>query len=141
MNKAQYIGRLTRDPELRTTQSGKSVCSFSLAVPRSYTSENEERKTDFIDCVAWRGIGETIAKYVKKGHKLAVCGRMEGRQYEDRTGNKRAVLECIVEDMDLLEPKRNNDYDEDDYNAPTPQYNKPVPTPTSVDDDDIDIPF
>lgn len=136
MNKAQYIGRLTKDPELRSTQSGKSVCSFSLAVPRSYTGADEERKTDFIDCVAWRGIGETIAKYVKKGHKLAVCGRMESRKYEDRNGNTRTVLECIVEDMDLLEPKRNADYDEDedDYIPPVQAHNA---DPAPVDDDDL----
>lgn len=133
MNKAQYIGRLTKDPELRSTQSGTAVCSFSLAVPRSYTGANEERKTDYIDCVAWRGIGETIAKYVKKGHKLAVCGRMESRKYEDRNGNTHTVLECIVEDMDLLEQKRE---EESGYVQP-PQSRKAAPVYAPEENDDL----
>lgn len=131
MNKAQYIGRLTRDPELRSTQSGKSVCSFSLAVKRNYKDSNGEYQLDFIDCVAWGVIGETIAKYAHKGNMLGVSGRMESRKYEDRDGNNRSVLELIVEDKDLLSPKSDNSTNEGGGHKH--QEEPPVP----VDDDDL----
>lgn len=108
MNKASFIGRLVRDPELKTTTSGKSVCKFSIAVKRNYKDSNGEYQSDFIDCVAWGVIGETIAKYAHKGNLLGVSGRMESRKYEDRDGNNRSVLELIVEDKDLLSPKSDN---------------------------------
>ena len=71
MNKVFFIGNLTHDPELRETASGVAVCSFSIAVGRNYTDGNGERQTDFFNCTAWRGLGETIARYTKKGNKAS----------------------------------------------------------------------
>lgn len=83
MNKIFLIGNLTRDPEITETQSGVKVCRFSIAVNRNYASNDGERKTDFFNCVAWRGLGENVAKYVKKGDKVAVSGSVELKNYED----------------------------------------------------------
>lgn len=131
MNKASFIGRLVRDPELKTTTSGKSVCKFSIAVKRNYKDANGEYQSDFIDCVAWGVIGETIAKYTHKGNMLGVSGRMESRKYEDRDGNNRSVLELIVEDKDLLSPK--SDSSTSEGGGHKHQEEPPVP----VDDDDL----
>lgn len=131
MNKASYIGRLVRDPELKTTTSGKSVCKFSLAVKRNYKDSNGEYLSDFIPCVAWGVIGETIAKYTQKGNLLGVSGRMESRKYEDRDGNTREVLELIVEDKDFLTPKS----DSGSNSGGGHQHQEEPPAP--VDDDDL----
>lgn len=89
MNKVFLIGNLTRDPDLTETPNGISVCHFTVAVTRNYTSGESARKTDFFNCVAWRSLGENVARYCVKGSKLAVSGSVELRQYEDNKGNKR----------------------------------------------------
>ncbi len=99
MNKCQLIGRLTSDPDLKNA-NGKSVTSFILAVDRFKDS------TDFIPCVAWEKKAETIANYVHKGDRLAVAGRIQIRNYETQQGEKRSVTEVVVEDIDLIQPKR-----------------------------------
>lgn len=99
MNFCFYIGRITKDPELRKTQNGKSVCSFSLAVNRI------PEGVDFIDCVAWERTAEILTQYTHKGNKLAVSGEMRNRSYEDRDGRKVTRCECIVRTLELLEPK------------------------------------
>ena len=86
LNKIILMGRLTRDPELRQTQSGTKVASFSLAVDRDFAGQDGKRETDFIDCVAWRGTGEFAAKYFTKGQMAAVEGRLQVRDWADSPG-------------------------------------------------------
>ena len=86
MNKAILIGRLTRDPELRTTPTGRNVCQFSIAVNRNFTNANGEREADFINCVVWDKQAENLAKYQHKGNQIAVEGRIQTRNYDDKDG-------------------------------------------------------
>ena len=106
LNKIILMGRLTRDPELRQTQSGTKVASFSLAVDRDYAAQGGERETDFIDCVAWRGTAEFAAKYFTKGQMAAVEGRLQVRDWTDKDGNKRRSYEVIVETLHFAGSKR-----------------------------------
>ena len=103
-SKAIIVGNLTRDPELRTTPSGSTVCSFSVAVNRVYRDTNGEQKEDvsFIDCSAWGKLGEMISQYAKKGTGVLVSGRLDQRSWEDKnTGQKRSRVEIIVEDFNF----------------------------------------
>ena len=84
MNKVVLMGRLTRDPELRATSTGRNVCQFSIAVNRNFTNANGEREADFINCVVWDKQAENLVKYQKKGNQIAVDGRIQTRNYEDR---------------------------------------------------------
>lgn len=102
MNKFYIIGNLTKDPEISETNSGVKICKFSVAVNRSYTNSDGEKKTDFFNCSAWRGLGETIAKYAKRGNKIAVNGSIEMRTYEDGQGVKRNAYDVIVHDVEFL---------------------------------------
>lgn len=97
MNKVILMGRLTADPELKTTPNGISVTSFSLAVDRNYVKQGGERKTDFINVVAWRQRAEFICKYFTKGQLIALDGSIETRQYVDKNGNNRTAFEVVVE--------------------------------------------
>ena len=90
------MGRMTTDPELKTTQSGISVMSFSVAVNRNYTKAGE-RHTDFINCVAWRNNAEFISKYFAKGQMIAIKGNLQQRNYTDKDGNKRTAYDVVVE--------------------------------------------
>ena len=103
MNKAFIIGNLTRDPELRTTASGLSVCQFTVAVGRSFSKEKDE--ADFIPVVTWRGLADNCGKYLTKGSKVAVGGRIQTRSYDDKDGNRRYVTEIIADDVEFLTPK------------------------------------
>ena len=98
LNHIVVMGRLTRDPELRRTGSGVAVASFRVAVERDITSkDSNEKKTDFIDCVAWRHTGEFISKYFTKGRMIVIEGRLEMREWTDKEGNKRISAEINVE--------------------------------------------
>lgn len=103
-SKAIITGNLTRDPELRNTTSGKTVCSFSVAVNRNFRDASGENKEEvsFIDCSAWNGLGETIAQYAKKGSAVLVSGRLNQRYWEDKNGNKRSTIEVVAEDFNFL---------------------------------------
>ena len=142
MNKVFLIGNLTRDPELTETPSGVSTCRFSIAVNRNYTSQDGERQTDFFNCTAWRGQAETIARYTKKGNKVAVTGSIQLRNYEDNQGVKRTAVDIIVQDVEFLTPKTSDGFD-DGFDEPVaktqaPARKKPV---LQAMDDDSDIPF
>ena len=103
-SKAIITGNLTRDPELRTTPNGASVCSFSVAVNRVYKDTSGEQREDvsFIDCSAWGKLGEMIAQYAKKGSGVLVSGRLDQRSWEDKTtGTKRSRVEIVVEDFNF----------------------------------------
>lgn len=106
MNTASLVGRLTRDIELRYTQAGKAVGSFTLAVKRSFTNQQGEREADFINCVIWGKGAEALANYARKGHQLGVVGSIMTRNYENQQGQKIYVTEINVRDFDLLEPKK-----------------------------------
>lgn len=105
MNKLFLIGNITKEPELAETASGVKVCNFSLAVNRKYKSGDGERKTDYFDCVAWRGLAETIVKYAHKGNKLYVEGTMEQEQFEDSKGVKRTSYKVVASDIEFLTSK------------------------------------
>ena len=97
LNHIVIMGRLTRDPELRHTQAGTAVASFTVAVDRDFKDkETGERKTDFIDCVAWRSTGEFVDKYFAKGRMAVVEGRLQLRDWTDKEGNKRRSAEVLV---------------------------------------------
>ena len=99
LNRIIMTGRLTRDPELRTTQSNISVTSFSIANQRNYKNGNGERDTDFFDVVAWRATAEFVTKYFVKGSLVTVDGRLETRKFTDKEGNKRTVVEIIADNV------------------------------------------
>lgn len=109
LNKIFIMGRLTRDPELRTTNSGTSVASFSLAVDRNYKGADGEKETDFIDCVAWRQTGEFAAKYFAKGRMAVVEGRLQLRDWTDKDGNKRRNAEVLADNIYFGDAKRDAD--------------------------------
>ena len=103
-SKAIITGNITRDPELRTTTGGSSVCSFTVAVNRNYRGTDGEQKEElsFIDCSAWGKLAETIAQYGKKGNGVLVSGRLNQRAWEDKNGNKRSSVEIVVEDFNFV---------------------------------------
>ncbi|MBR5430290.1 MAG: single-stranded DNA-binding protein [Firmicutes bacterium] len=105
LNRIVLIGRLTRDPELRFTQSGVAVCSFTLAVDRNFKSASGERETDFIDIVVWRQQGENCANYLSKGKLAAVDGQLRTRTYETQDGQKRKAFEVVADNVRFLSPK------------------------------------
>lgn len=116
MNRITLIGRLAKDVELRATQTGKSRAVFTLAVSRPY-KKDAESNADFIPCVAWEGTAETISKYVKKGHRLAVSGKLETSTYE-KDGVNRKLFFVTVEQFEFLEPKSKDEAEEDDTPDP-----------------------
>ena len=105
LNHIVIMGRLTRDPELRYTQSQIPVASFSVAVDRDF-GRNEEKQTDFIDCVAWRQTGEFVSKYFQKGSMVVVSGRLQIRDWTDKDGNKRRSAEIVADNVYFGESKR-----------------------------------
>lgn len=124
INKVILVGRLTADPELRTTQSGVSVCSFSVAVDRKYNSGGE-RQADFINCVAWRQSAEFISKYFNKGKLIGIEGSIQTRNYEDKQGNKRVAVEVVVDNASFIGGKSESGGGSGGYNSfeapPAPQ--------------------
>ena len=106
LNKAILIGRLTRDPELRHTQSNTAVCSFRLAIDRDRAGVNGERQTDFIDCVAWGKQAEFVAQWLTKGMMAIVIGRIQSRQWQDQHGNNRTAIEVHCSEISFGETKK-----------------------------------
>jgi single-strand DNA-binding protein len=106
MNKVVLIGRLTRDPELRYAQSGKAFCTFTLAVDRRFSKQNNNQPTaDFIPCVAWDKLAEIIGNNLAKGRKVGVEGRLQTRTYEAKDGSKRSAFDVMVDELEFLDPK------------------------------------
>jgi single-strand DNA-binding protein len=106
MNRATIIGNLTKDPELRTTATGKSVCTFTVAVNRGF---GDKKETDFLPIVVWSkpnyALAENCAKYLAKGRKVGISGRIQTRNYEAQNGERRYVTEIVAEDVEFLSPK------------------------------------
>ncbi len=105
MNKVILVGRLTKDPELRTTTSGVSVCSFTVACDRRFVKQGEERKADFINCIAWRQGGEAIAKFFTKGNRIALEGSIQTRTWQDAEGKNRYATEVVVDQWEFAQSK------------------------------------
>ena len=120
MNKAILIGRLTKDPELRTTPTGRNVCQFSVAVSRNFTNANGEREADFINCVVWDKQAENLVKYQKKGNQIAVEGRIQTRNYEDKDGKRVYVTEILANNISFLDSKGTNTSSNDFNSLPEP---------------------
>ncbi|MGE4353701.1 MAG: single-stranded DNA-binding protein [Oscillospiraceae bacterium] len=156
LNHITLMGRLTRDPELRYTQSGIPVASFSLAVDRDFGSrDGGEKQTDFIDIVAWRQTAEFVSKYFSKGRMAVVSGRLQIRDWQDRDGNKRRSAEVVADNIYFGESKRDSAGDSS-ASAYKPQGSAPAYSPSSsgssyetdsgsafseLDDGDGELPF
>jgi len=136
LNHIVVMGRLVKDPELKTTQSCVSVCSFTLAVDRDYKN-GDEKVADFIDCVAWRGTAEFLSKYFSKGRVAVVSGSLQSRKWEDKEGNKRTSWEILVQNLYFGDSKRDGDSAGGGSSSANDNYE---PTYTELGDDD-DIPF
>ena len=106
MNIAILTGRLTKDPELRSTTSGKSVCSFTIAVDRRFKNASGEREADFLPCVAWGQTAEFVDKYFTKGSRINLNGSIQTRSWDDQDGNKRYATEVIVDNVEFGESKK-----------------------------------
>ncbi len=105
MNKVILVGRLTKNPELRATTSGVSVCSFTVACDRRFVKQGEERKADFINCIAWRQSGEAIAKYFAQGNRIALEGSIQTRSWTDNEGKTRYATEVVVDQWEFAQSK------------------------------------
>ena len=151
LNRIILMGRLTRDPELRHTQTGTAVASFSLAVDRDFKSRDSgEKATDFIDIVAWRSTAEFVSKYFTKGRMAVVEGRLQLRDWTDKDGNKRRAAEVVADNVYFGDSKRDGEASGASYGggyAPAPSYSAPAysPAPQSdfaeLNDDDGELPF
>ena len=151
LNKIFIMGRLTRDPELRRTNNGTAVASFSLAVDRDYKNADGTKETDFIDVVAWRQSAEFVSKYFSKGRMAVVEGRLQMRDWTDKDGNKRRNAEVVVDNIYFGDSTRDGNTGPGNYSAPACSYGAPdggysVPTPgpsgfAEIDDEDGDLPF
>lgn len=120
LNRAILMGRITKSPELKNTQSGVPVIQISIAVDRDYTPKGQEKQTDFINIVAWRNTAEFIAKHFEKGQLIALTGSIQTRGYTDSQGNKRSVTEVIADQVYFCGGKNDNkkekpSFDENDF--------------------------
>ena len=137
LNRIVLMGRLTRDPELRRTQSGTAVVSFSIACDRDYAAQGAERETDFIDIVAWRGTAEFVEKYFSKGRMIVVGGRLQIRNWQDKEGNKRRSAEILADSVYFGDSKRDGDSGKP---KGEPTYD-PTGGFSQLADDDSELPF
>ena len=144
LNKIVLMGRLTRDPEIRRTQSQTPVASFTLAVDRDYSGKDgAEKQTDFIDCVAWRQTAEFASKYFSKGRMAVVSGRLQIRDWQDKDGNKRRSAEVIVDSMYFGDSKKDGQSAPQSGTTQAQAYAAPATGQmfTEIDEDDGDSPF
>lgn len=142
INRVILVGRLTKGPELRRTQSGKNTCSYTLAVNRKVKSNGQD--TDFIACVAWDKTAEFMAKYLHKGSLIGVEGRIQTRNYDNRQGQRIYVTEVVTDNVQFLEP-RNQQPQQPQYQQPQNTYQQPRQQ-TFADVNDVefadeDLPF
>ena len=156
LNRIIVMGRMTRDPELRRTNSGNAVTSFTVAVDRDFKSQSGEKETDFIDVVAWRNTAEFVSKYFSKGRMAIVEGRLQLRDWTDKEGNKRRSAEVVADNVYFGDSRRdsdgssggnyvNNSYGGNNggYSAPAGGYAAPVGGSgfSEIDEEDGDLPF
>ena len=151
INRVYLIGRLTKDPDLRYTQGGTSIASFTVANNRTYTAQNERKEqVSFFNCIAWGKPGEVIAQYVKKGQRIALEGRLQQRSWDDQEGRKRQTVEVVVDNFQFLTPRDNSADSHGDNHTmgrhePAPQQQQQQQAPAAPDMEnpfsDDDIPF
>lgn len=149
LNHIVVMGRMVRDPELRRTQSGTAVASFTLAVDRDYASnDGGEKATDFIDCIAWRQTGEFVSKYFAKGRAAVVSGRLQVRTWTDNNGNKRKTAEIVADNVYFADSKNTAGNDENRNTgayvspaAPVPPAQMPIADFSQIEIDDDELPF
>lgn len=152
INRVNLVGRLTKDPDLRYTQNGTSIGSFSIANNRTYVSNGEKKEqVSYFNCIAWGKAGEIIAQYMKKGQRMAVDGHLQQRSWEDKDGNKRYTVEVVVDNFQFLSQQSAgsqggspNSYGGDDMNQAPPQEDSAGgydQNPGSNPFSDDDIPF
>ena len=145
LNSVILMGRLVADPELRTTTTGKSVCSFRIAVDRAYRS-GEERKADFINIVAWENTANFVCRYFNKGSMIAIQGQLQSTQYEDKTGAKRTAYDVVAREVSFCGSKAESSANGGSYSVPAapaqaPAYQTAVPGDFEEITDDEDLPF
>lgn len=135
MNKAILVGNLTKDPELKATPNGISVCTFTVAVSRRYKDQSGERQADFIPIVTWRGLAENCGKYLEKGKKVAIVGQINTRSYDAQDGTKRYVTEVVADDVEFLSPASQGG----GMSNPgmPPQIGNDMDSFTAIDDDEL----
>ena len=140
LNKIIIMGRLTRDPELRRTGSGTAVTSFSLACDRDFKSQSGEKETDFIEVVAWKNTAEFVSKYFSKGRMAVVEGRLQIRDWTDKSGNKRTTAEVVADNVYFADSKRSesNENQKENFNALSGRLSDDF---VPVSDEDGEIPF
>ena len=144
MNKIVLIGNLTRDPETRSTPSGVTVCSFTIAVNRRFAAQGADRQTDFFRVNAWRQLGENCSRYLVKGKKVAVVGELQARTYEDRDGKTRMSLDVSADEVEFLTPKASEEggYGNQSYSSGSQNRGSSQPdTSGFADITSDDIPF
>lgn len=137
-NRAILGGRLTSDPELKTTQSGTPVCSFTIAINRRGAKDGQQQ-SDFVSCIAWRERAELISKYFRKGSSICIVGELQTRKWKDNNGNNRSATEVIVNEVCFVDSKSDNQSASKTY-MPDVYKNEPKPSFTDMDDDS-DVPF
>lgn len=124
LNRVVIVGRLTRDPDLRYTQSGIAVANFNVAANRPFKNAEGEQEADFINCVIWRKPAENLANYMKKGSLIGVDGRIQTSSYEGQDGKRVYTTEVLAESVQFLEPKNNNNNQSDNSNMQNGGYEK-----------------
>ena len=136
LNHITIMGRITKDIELRRTSAGVAVASFSIACDRDF-SNNGQKETDFIDCVAWRGTGEFVERNFSKGRMIVMSGRLQNRKWEDKNGNKRTTAEILVENVYFADSKK----DAGEKFEAAVSNRDPLPEYVVLEGDCSDLPF
>ena len=139
LNKIVLMGRMTADPELKRTNGGASVTSFTIAVDRDFKSRNGEKETDFVNCVAWRGTAEFISKHFHKGSMAVVAGSLQSRQY-DKNGEKRTVWEVLVDNIYFADSKKSDSSQQQNENFASLN-NKMNEEFSEIGEEDGELPF
>ena len=119
MNRCTLIGNLTKDPELRSTPNGISVCTFSIGVSRRFSNQNGERESDFFNIVVWRKPAENAAKYLRKGSQVGIAGTIQNRSYEAKDGTKRYITEIVADEVQFLRSSNSDSQGGNSYTPPS----------------------
>lgn len=150
LNVVAIMGRLVADPELKTTPAGINVCTFRIACDRSFAQQGQQRQADFIDVVAWRHNADFLCKHFAKGSMVAIQGRLQTRQYQDRNGNKRTAVEVVADSLSFAGSSKKpggqavdegGEAPPSDYRDPAPAYSQGDADDFAVIDDNDDLPF
>ena len=142
LNRVVLVGRLTKDPEFRTTQNGVSVATFTLAVNRNFKNKNGEQQADFINVVVFRQQAENVNNYLSKGNLAGVDGRIQSRSYENKEGQRVYVTEVLADSVQFLEPKNNQSNNQPQQQSGQAQSgNNPFNNDNNVNIDNDDLPF